>query len=121
MRNGYVVKLLDNIERLVQSGADVGPLVDAAKSQVANNHDASQQEWDELDRHVADLPQQRNTESALETSTPNDVKPIGSRQFVSGAEPGSPSNPIGYPGTDQDQDAPGEKARTVPGQKVDKK
>jgi hypothetical protein len=45
----------------------------------------------------------------------------GNNQYVSAAEPGSPNNPIGYPGTDQDQDPPGEGPKTVPGQKVTKK
>lgn len=120
MRNGYVAKLLDNIERLVQEGKDVGPLIDAAKSQVENSHDANPHEWDQLNAAVDSLPDSdRRTALDNERPSTDDVQPSGSRQFVSGDEPGSPSNPIGYPGTDQDQEQPGGKSRTVPGQRVD--
>lgn len=126
MRNGYVLKLLENIERLVQEGQDVRPMIDAAKSQVEHNHDANQDDWDKLDGAVGGLdPSNRPDDAAVPFGEPDNARVIqgtgGNNQYVSGSEPGSPDNPIGYPGTDQDQDPPGEAPKTVPGQKVTKK
>lgn len=122
MRNGYLCKLLDNIERLVQSGADVQPLIDKAKSQAEGGHDANPDEWDELNQAVDNLPDDSSTNSSSASAAGTRVEQgtAGNQQYVSGKEPGELGNPIGYPGTNQDQEEPGKRPSTVPGQKLTK-
>lgn len=118
MANGYVLKLLENLRRASQNDVDLTEQIDAAKDMLQHGYDANDAQWQALNRKVDDLP--RETQASGNDGQSSGVQGThGNQQYVSGAKPGTPGNPIGYPGTDQDKDGPpGKGPIVVPGQKL---
>ena len=84
--------------------------------------DANPGQWDQLNDAVDALPaepKEPTKDAGIAGNAEGGVTDNG--RLVSKDKPGTGSNPIGYPGTDQDQDGPGKASKTVPGMKPTKK
>lgn len=141
MNNGWIEKFDANRARLEANG-DISELQQIRDEMEQGGFDANDEQWEALNSAVKDLPEEdreqaeaEEREKSREGEVPagsserprpqasNDVEETGvavNQRLVSSDEPGTGSNPIGYPGTDQDQDGPGAR-KNVPGMKTTEK